>query len=61
MRSTPRAIAGHPGPYVVVDTPAGGTEKVPYDFLINATGPRLRFDKTEGLGPDGHSLSVCTA
>ena len=32
----------------------------PYDFLINATGPRLRFDKTPGLGPDGHSLSVCT-
>ncbi len=33
---------------------------MPYDFLINATGPALRFDKTEGLGPDGgHSLSVC--
>ena len=31
-----------------------------YDFLINATGPALRFDKTEGLGPDGgNSLSVC--
>ena len=29
-------------------------------FLINATGPELRFDKTVGLGPDGHSLSVCT-
>jgi len=39
---------------------SGGTEKVAYDFLINATGPRLRFDKTEGLGPDGNSLSVCT-
>jgi len=33
---------------------------VPYDFLVNATGPALRFDKTEGLGPDGgHSASVC--
>ena len=33
---------------------------MPYDFLINATGPALRFDKTEGLGPDGgNSLSVC--
>jgi hypothetical protein len=31
-----------------------------YDFLIDATGPSLRFDKTPGLGPeDGHSLSVC--
>ena len=33
---------------------------MPYDFLINATGPALRFDKTEGLGPEaGNSLSVC--
>ncbi len=44
-------------PYVV--TSAGG--RVPYDFLINATGPKLRFDLTEGLGPDANSLSVCTA
>jgi sulfide:quinone oxidoreductase len=50
----------HPTPYVVVE-PAGGTATtLPYDFLLNATGPELRFDKTEGLGPDGgHSLSVC--
>lgn len=48
-------------PFVVVE-PSGGGEpvEVPYDFLINATGPRLRFDKTPGLGPDGHSFSVCT-
>ncbi len=40
---------------------ADGTKtKVRYEFLINATGPALRFDKTEGLGPDGgNSLSVC--
>jgi sulfide:quinone oxidoreductase len=37
----------------------GRTTDVRYDFLINATGPALRFDKTPGLGPDGHSLSVC--
>ena len=43
-----------------IDRAAGGSENVPYDFLINATGPRLRFDETEGLGPDGNSLSVCT-
>ncbi len=48
-------------PYVAADTSDGTTTKVPYDFLINATGPALRFDKTDGLGPDGgHSLSVCT-
>ena len=37
----------------------GRTLEVRYDFLINATGPALRFDKTPGLGPDGNSLSVC--
>jgi len=40
---------------------AGETAKFRYDFLINATGPQLRFDLTPGLGPDqGNSLSVCT-
>jgi sulfide:quinone oxidoreductase len=50
-------------PYVMV-APTGGASaahvKVPYDYLINATGPQLRFDKTPGLGPDAHSYSVCT-
>ena len=32
---------------------------VPYDFLIIATGPRLAFDEIPGLGPDGHTSSVC--
>ena len=50
----------HPTPYVVVEPAGGATAKLSYDFLLNATGPELRFDKTEGLGPDGgHSLSVC--
>ena len=40
---------------------AGREEEVPYDFLINATGPKLNFAATEGLGPGAHSLSVCTA
>ena len=44
-------------PFVTTDT----GERVPYDFLVNATGPRLRFDLTNGLGPEGHTLSVCTA
>ena len=33
---------------------------MPYDYLVNATGPRLRFDAIEGLGPEHNSLSVCT-
>lgn len=36
-------------------------ERIRYDYLINATGPQLRFGATEGLGPDGHTVSVCTA
>lgn len=30
-----------------------------YDFLIIATGPRLAFDEIEGLGPLGHTQSIC--
>ncbi len=32
---------------------------VDYDFLVIATGPKLAFDEVEGLGPDGHTQSVC--
>jgi len=39
----------------------GRTEQLRYDYLVYATGPKLRFDATPGLGPDGHSQSVCTA
>lgn len=39
----------------------GETERLRYDYLINATGPRLNFGATPGLGPEGNSLSVCTA
>lgn len=35
--------------------------RIEYDFLINATGPKLNFSATPGLGPDGHTVSVCTA
>lgn len=39
---------------------AGEQERLEYDYLINATGPKLNFAATPGLGPEGHSLSVCT-
>jgi len=32
---------------------------VDYDFLIIATGPKLAFDEVEGLGPKGHTQSIC--
>jgi sulfide:quinone oxidoreductase len=51
-------------PYVSVEyTDAlnkGTTANIEYDYLINATGPRLNFDATEGLGPDKFTYSVCS-
>ena len=32
-----------------------------YDFLVIATGPKLAFEEIEGLGPGGHTQSVCHA
>jgi sulfide:quinone oxidoreductase len=40
---------------------SGQREWLPYDYLINATGPKLNFAATEGLGPGANSVSVCTA
>ena len=41
---------------------AGQTERIRYDYLVNATGPQLKFQATPGLGPHGgHTVSVCTA
>jgi len=31
-----------------------------YDFLVNATGPKLNFEATEGLGPEKNTVSVCS-
>lgn len=66
-----RAVSLHPEgderrarPFVTVESTvaerAGQREAIEYDYLINATGPRLNFGATPGLGPGGHSLSVCT-
>ncbi|MEI6874096.1 MAG: FAD/NAD(P)-binding oxidoreductase [Spirochaetota bacterium] len=38
----------------------GQTARLDYDFLVNATGPKLNFAATEGLGPDKCSQSVCS-
>jgi sulfide:quinone oxidoreductase len=32
---------------------------LPYDYLVIATGPDLAFDEVPGLGPDGHTVSIC--
>ena len=68
-----KALAIHPEgnpengkPYVRIEytlaSKAGVQEEIAYDYLINATGPKLNFGATEGLGPEhGHTVSVCTA
>ena len=33
--------------------------QVGYDYLIIATGPKLAFEEIPGLGPEGHTRSVC--
>jgi sulfide:quinone oxidoreductase len=30
-----------------------------YDYLVIATGPELAFDEIPGLGPQGHTQSIC--
>jgi sulfide:quinone oxidoreductase len=68
-----KALAIHPEgdaagsrPFVdieyTIEGRAGQQERIEYDYLVNATGPRLNFGATPGLGPDhGHTVSVCTA
>ncbi len=33
--------------------------RLSYDYLVIATGPALAFDEIEGLGPLGHTVSIC--
>lgn len=52
-------------PYVNIEflysDKAGQKEKVTYDYLINATGPKLAFELTDGLKPGTNkTYSVCT-
>ncbi|NPA35385.1 MAG: NAD(P)/FAD-dependent oxidoreductase [Chlorobi bacterium] len=60
----PEGDNGNSTPFVkieyVSESNAGIEEKVEFDYLINATGPKLSFDATPGLGPDKFSNSVCT-
>ena len=68
-----KALAIHPEgdantdkPFVTIeytDSDKAGTQvTLTYDYLINATGPKLNFGATPGLGPDeGYTVSVCTA
>ena len=66
----PEGKEGSDTPYITIEYTGQGkegqSEELTYDYLINATGPKLNFDATPGLG-DGnghlgdHTVSVCTA
>ena len=34
-------------------------QRIQYDFLVIATGPKLAFDEVEGLGPTANTQSIC--
>lgn len=71
-----KAVSIHPEgnadgatPYINIeytsDEKSGEVEELTYDYLINATGPKLNFGATPGLGEGTnlgeHTVSVCTA
>lgn len=60
----PEGDADDPQPAIDIEYTgenAGDTSRLRYDYLVNATGPKLNFEATPGLGPDqGGSVSVCT-
>jgi len=60
----PEGSAETPEPFVTVShtdpQKNGEIETLTYDYLINATGPKLNFEATKGLGPSHNSHSVCT-
>jgi sulfide:quinone oxidoreductase len=60
----PEGNSDHASPFVKItytdERQAGKTAEIEYDFCINATGPKLNFGATEGLGPEKYSHSVCT-
>ena len=60
-----KAVEVHPDErFVVAEKNGDGVNqpvRVDYDHLIVATGPRLNFAATPGLGPEaGHTHSICT-
>ncbi|HNS18518.1 MAG TPA: FAD-dependent oxidoreductase [Bacteroidales bacterium] len=60
----PEGGNGHDRPFVTIaytgEENRGKTENIGYDYLVNATGPKLDFEATEGLGPGKFSHSVCS-
>ncbi len=66
----PEGKDGDDTPFITIEytgqEKAGQQDEIAYDYLINATGPKLNFDATPGLGNGQgqmgeHTVSVCTA
>lgn len=60
-----KGIQWIPDPVASIDAPGNQLHwsdgrAVAYDYLVIATGPKLAFDEVPGLGPSGHTQSVCT-
>lgn len=60
----PEGDANHAKPFVkatyTLPEKQGEEFLLEYDFLVNATGPKLNFGATEGLGPGKNTVSVCS-
>ncbi len=60
----PEGDAGSGTPFVLADytevSRKGETLRLEYDYLVNATGPKLNFEATDGLGPGKYTVSVCS-
>ncbi len=65
----PEGSADNASPFVTFEytgqDKAGELENMDFDYLVNATGPKLNFAATPGLGDANgmgeHTVSVCTA
>lgn len=65
----PEGSSSSEQPFVTIEYTGQGkegqSEEVTFDYLINATGPKLNFGATPGLGEGSqlgeHTVSVCTA
>jgi len=62
---TKKGVEWIPRPVTAIDAAANtltieGGQTLNYDYLVIATGPKLAFDEIPGLGPEGHTHSICT-
>jgi sulfide:quinone oxidoreductase len=65
----PEGKDGDDTPFITIESTESGKigqkDEITYDYLINATGPKLNFGATPGLGEGSqmgtHTVSVCTA